>query len=256
MNQAAKARTFTELHNPGQPLALYNIWDAGGAAAIAKAGAKAIATASWAVAAAHGYADGEQIPLALVLPIVTRITETTTLPVTVDFESGYAAAPAAVAANVKQVLEAGAVGINFEDQIVGGSGLYATAAQCDRLRAIRETAQAQGIPLFINARTDLFLKQSDSNKHAELMEEAKARAAAYAEAGASGLFAPGLADAELIGELCEAVKLPVNIMMNENVPSPTELATLGVARISCGPGPYRIAMAGLAQGWRQLNGEA
>lgn len=209
MTQARRALDFTQLHVPGQPLVLYNIWDAGGAKAVAKAGAKAIATGSWSVAAAQGYGDGQKIPLDLLLQIVARITETVELPVTIDFEGCYAEAPESVAANVSRVIEAGAIGINFEDQIVGGEGLHPMEAQCGRIAAARRAAGTAEVPLFINARTDLFLKEKDDSKHEGLMAEAKERAAAYAEAGASGFFVPGLTDPALIRNVCEAVSLPV-----------------------------------------------
>lgn len=254
MTQAEKARAFAGLHAPGDPLLLYNIWDAGGAKAIAEAGAAAVATGSWSVAAAQGYADGQTIPIGLVLQIVSRIAATVDLPVTVDFEGGYAEAPDDVAANVARVIEAGAIGINFEDQIVGGTGLYASEVQCDRIGAVRQAAQAAEVPLFINARTDLFLKERDRSKHEGLMAEVKERAAAYADAGASGFFVPGLVDPDLIGAVCDAAALPVNVMMMDGAPSRTELASAGVARISFGPGPYFVAMADLAERFQKASG--
>lgn len=254
MSQVKKARDFADLHEPGSPFVLYNIWDAGGAKAIAEAGAKAIATGSWSVAAAHGYSDGQAIPMDLVLQIVSRITATVELPVTVDFEGGYAEAAENVAANVTRVIGAGAIGINFEDQIVGGTGLYSSEVQCVRIDAVRQAAQAADMPLFINARTDLFLKETDRGKHEGLVAEAKDRAAAYAQAGANGFFVPGLVDPDLIGVICEAASLPVNIMMMDGAPSGDALASFGVARISYGPGPYFEAMTGLANRFREISG--
>ena len=254
MTQAGKARAFADLHVSGNPLVLYNIWDAGGAKAVAEAGAKAIATGSLSVAAAHGYPDGQAIPLDLVLEIVSRITETVDLPVTVDFEGGYAEAPEDVAKNVARLIGVGAIGINFEDQIVGGSGLHAVDAQRDRIAALRRAAQSADMPLFINARTDLFLKERDRTKHQGLVAEAKDRAVAYAAAGASGFFVPGLVDPDLIGAICAATPLPVNVMMMDGAPTASVLASCGVARISYGPGPYFEAMAGLADRARQAFG--
>lgn len=256
MTQARRALDFTQLHVPGQPLLLYNIWDAGGAKAVAKAGAKAIATGSWSVAAAQGYGDGQKIPLDFLLQIVARITETLELPVTVDFEGCYAEAPDGVAANVARVIEAGAIGINFEDQIVGGEGLHPIEAQCGRIAAARQAAGTAEVPLFINARTDLFLKEKDGSRHEGLMAAAKERAAAYAQAGASGFFVPGLTDPELIRSVCDAVSLPVNCMMKEGAPSLAEMGRLGVARISYGPGPYFTAMADLAKRAQEVYGGA
>lgn len=241
--QKAKAAQFHSLHTSDKPLVLYNIWDAGSAKAVAEAGAQAIATGSWSVSAAQGYADGESLPLEFAVQIIERIIRSTDLPVTVDFEGGYASAPDDMADNVEKIIKAGAVGINFEDQIVGGDGLYSTDDQCARIAAIRAAAEGLGMPLFINARTDLFLKADEGADHEALLEDAKARAGAYAAAGASGFFAPALKEATLIKELCAASPIPVNIMMMDGVPPIEDLAALGVKRVSFGPGPYVDAMS-------------
>ncbi|MBP1858107.1 isocitrate lyase/PEP mutase family protein [Rhizobium herbae] len=238
MNQTDKAKAFTELHRKGDPLVLYNIWDAGSAKAVADAGAKALATGSWSVAAANGYGDGQDIPLLQLVDIARAIVASTDLPVSIDFEGGYAEDGEGAALNVARLIDVGAVGINFEDQVVGGSGLHTIEAQAARIKAIRAMADEKGIPFFINARTDLFLKVSDPVRHAPLVDEAIERAAAYAEAGASGFFVPGLSNPDLIGGVCEAVVLPVNIMMRQGMDVKT-LAGLGVGRVSYGPGPYR-----------------
>ena len=244
--QIDRARRFAALHVKGDPLILYNIWDAGSATAVARAGASAIATGSWSVAAAQGYPDGEALPLDLLERIVGRIAATVTLPVTVDIEGAYAVDPDAAAQNVARVMAAGAVGINVEDGIIGGirPGLYSVEVQCARLRAIRRVAEAHGVPLFINARTDLFL-QAGREDHEARLEAALERATAYAEAGASGLFVPGLTDESLIARVCAAVTLPVNVMMLDGMPSSARLAQLGVSRVSHGPAPYRAAVAWL-----------
>jgi 2-methylisocitrate lyase-like PEP mutase family enzyme len=238
-----KAERFQALHAPGTPIMLYNIWDAGSAKAVVEAGAQAVATGSWSVAAAQGYADREQVPLALVEQIVRRIVATVDVPVSVDFEGAYAQTPDQVADNAARIMDLGVVGINFEDQIVNETGLYDIAQQCRRIEAIQRKAEALGIAFFLNARTDVFLKASDGVEHKSLLSEAKARAQAYAKAGASGFFAPGLFDEALIGELCAASPLPVNIMVQESTPSNRRLAELGVARISYGPRPFIAAMA-------------
>jgi len=246
MTQSEKADDFAALHVPGDPLVLYNIWDAGSAKAVADAGTSAIATGSWSVAAAQGYPDGEKIPLNLLLGVAERIVLSTDLPVTVDFEGGYARAPEPLAENVLRLIETGAVGINIEDQIVGGDGLYETDEQADRIAAIRQMAQQAKVALFINARTDLFLKEKDASKHGGLVDQAIERADRYASAGASGFFVPGLSDPDLIACICKAVSLPVNVMRPGNAPSRAELGGLGVARISAGPAPYRSMIADLA----------
>lgn len=237
-----KAETFCSLHVKGTPLVLYNIWDAGSAKAVAEAGAKALATGSWSVAAAQGYGDGQAVPLDLLTTIVARIAATTELPLSVDFEGGYADEPEAVAANVQRIANAGAIGINFEDQRVGATGLHTPGQQSARISAIRNAMDRRGLDLFVNARTDLFLKEADRENHATLVAEAILRAKAYADAGASGFFVPGLTHEGLIAEICEAVPLPVNVMVTASTPPAKRLAELGVSRISHGPGPYRQAM--------------
>jgi 2-methylisocitrate lyase-like PEP mutase family enzyme len=245
MSQIEKAKAFHALHRKGDPLVLYNIWDAGTAAAVAAAGAPALATGSWSVAAANGYSDGEAIPLDVLVSVARSVIASTDLPVSIDFEGAYSDDPNQAAANVALLMDAGAIGINFEDQIVGGQGLHSIENQMDRIRAIRAAANARALPFFINARTDLFLKASDDGQHEMLLEEAIARAHAFAEAGANGFFAPWLADPALISKLCAASPLPVNIMMKPGAPTVTELAACGVARVSYGPGPYRAMIAWL-----------
>lgn len=247
MSQAEKARVFAALHVKGDPFVLYNIWDAGTARAVAAAGARAVATGSWSLAAAHGYEDGERIPLDLVATVVARIAASVDLPVSVDVEGGYGTSPEQLATTVETILGTGAVGINLEDQVVGGDGLYGVAEQAGRIAAIRRAAERSGAALFVNARTDLFLKERDRSRHAALLGAAKERAAAYAEAGASGFFAPGLADPATIAELCAASPLPVNVMTGEAVPARDVLAGCGVARISHGPFPYIAAMRWLQE---------
>lgn len=164
--------------------------------------------------------------------------------VSADIEGGYAEDESALSENVGHFLERGIVGINFEDRVVQGEGLYAIDRQARRIAAIRNAADKAGVPLFINARTDLFLGLGTADP-IDSMEAALERAAAYADAGASGFFVPGLKDESLIRRICESAKLPVNIMMMKGVPSGARLALLGVARISWGNIPYAEAMSEL-----------
>lgn len=246
MTQNEKSKTFNAAHIKGSPLILTNIWDAGSAKVVAEAGATALATGSWSVAAAHGYQDGEAMPLELLLSITRRITETTTLPLSVDFESGYALAPDDVALNVAKIIEAGAIGINFEDGIAGTKTMHPAEFQCERIRAIRAKAEQLGIAFFINARTDVFL-QNEADQHSAHYQEALTRAKAYADAGASGIFIPGLIDEVLIERFCKDIALPVNIMRSPQAPLEQRLAELAVSRISYGPYPYIHAMEQLKQ---------
>jgi 2-methylisocitrate lyase-like PEP mutase family enzyme len=243
MQQQERARHLASLHVKGNPLIVYNAWDAGSAKAIAGAGARVIGTSSWAVAAAHGYEDGEAIPLGFVESIVKRIAQSSGLPVTVDVEGGYSDDPQLGAENVARFLDAGVAGINLEDRVVSGSGLHGIEAQSARIAAIRKMADARGISLFINARTDVFFGAGVALEQA--LEEAKRRASAYAAAGASGFFVPGLVDRDAIAKLAAAIDLPLNVMVMPGLPAASELRDVGVARISYGPGPYLQAMEAL-----------
>ena len=240
-----KAQAFRALHTPGRPLVLFNIWDAGSAKAVAAAGAAALATGSWSVAAANGYPDGEQVPLDLALANLRRIVASTTLPVTLDLESGYGANAEDVGRSVAAAIDAGAVGCNLEDSYPADGSLRPVAEQAARLAQARAAAQRSGIAFFINARTDVFFQRPAEEHNAGMVTQALERAQAYAAAGADGLFVPGLADVQMIADLVAASPLPVNIMVGAATPSFDRLAAAGVARISHGPGPYRAAMKAL-----------
>ena len=246
MTYSERAAAFAALHQPGNPVVLYNIWDTGSAKAIAGAGAAALATGSYPVAAAQGFPDGEQIPLQFVLGNAERIIAATDLPVTIDFEGGYARAPEQLTANVKRLAETGAVGLNFEDQVVGSAEFYSIDEQAKRVAAVR----AANADIFVNARTDLFLKEKDGSKHAGLVAQALERGAAYAEAGASGFFIPGLSDPDLIALVCEGCPLPVNTMMRGITLETARQA--GVARCSYGPIPHAKLMQVLAGHFQSL----
>ena len=240
--QAEKAQLFAELHIKGDPIIIFNVWDAGTAKAVEGIGAKAVATGSYAVAIANGFADGEEIPLELVLENLERISTSVELPVSLDFEGGYAVDPDQLRRNIGRALNAGAIGINFEDRVVKGEGLYSIDDQCKRIHAIRETADEAEVPLFINARSDVVLPLDTAEHTEKHLDELIERAGAYAEAGASGFFAPGLINPDFIGKLCKASSIPVNILIWPGIPSSSQLAGLGVARISYGGSTYRIAM--------------
>jgi 2-methylisocitrate lyase-like PEP mutase family enzyme len=213
--------------------------------AILAAGAQAIATSSWSVAEAQGYRDGEAIPIALAEQIVGRIAATVDAPLTVDFEGGYSEDDDELAGNIARLIDLGVIGINFEDRVVKGSGLYDIARHAERIAAICDTAEERGVKLFINARTDVFFEHGEDA--ASAVPEALERARAYAAAGAAGLFIPGLTDAALIGRIVEGTPLPVNVMVMDGVPSNDRLAQLGVARISYGPIPYIRALETVGQ---------
>ncbi|MGI8932374.1 MAG: isocitrate lyase/PEP mutase family protein, partial [Sphingomicrobium sp.] len=216
MRDADKTRSFADLHVAGDPLILFNAWDAGSAAAVAKSGARAVATGSVSVANAHGFQDGEQLPIELALANAARVVSAVGLPVTIDFEGGYAAGGDALAANIERLAATGAVGCNLEDQIVATENLYSIAEQADRIRTARRGA---GADFFINARTDLFLKVDRSTHDRNLADAAIERGLAYSEAGANSFFIPSLADLQLVELICRSVPLPLNAMHFPGAPT-------------------------------------
>jgi 2-methylisocitrate lyase-like PEP mutase family enzyme len=237
---ATRFEIFAALHVPGDPIILYNIWDVGSALAVVRAGAKALATGSHPVADAHGWPDGQNVPIDFALENATRIVEAIDVPLTVDFEGAYATDPAEGAANVARLAATGAVGCNFEDQVIGGEGLHPLDLQVRRIAAIRS---AVGDQFFINARTDAFLKTQTYDD--ALIDHVVERGRAFADAGASGFFVPRLADPKQIERVVREVPLPLNVIAFPGAPDKAVWAAAGVARISHGPFPHRALMAKL-----------
>jgi len=235
---------FAALHVKGAPLVLVNVWDAGSASTQAAAGAKAVATGSWAVAAAGGYADGEAISLQDALGNLARIVAATPLPVTVDLERGYQD----IAETVAAAARAGAVGANIEDGLP--DGIRDTAEQADRLAAARAAAPG----FFLNARTDHFLREP-AERHAEFVDDAIERAQAYQAAGADGFFVPGLTDLDLVERIVRGTALPVNVMASSAVEIPG-FAGRGVARVSFGAAPYLAMHEALTEYTRACLGQS
>ncbi len=239
---AERANVLRDLHRPGDPLILVNVWDAASARTVAAAeGCRAIATASWSIAAAHGYADGQEIPLELMLAAIERIAAAVELPVTADIEAGFGDTPAAVSETAAAVIAAGAVGVNLEDR------LRPTAEHAAILAAVRERGEREGVPLVINGRSDEFLLGE------RRLDEAIARGRAYLDAGADSFFIPGLVALDgtrrLVDELGRA---PVNVLALPVSPPLAELAAAGVARVSFGPGPMGVAYASLGEAAARL----
>jgi 2-methylisocitrate lyase-like PEP mutase family enzyme len=241
-----KFETFAALHVPGDPVILYNIWDVGSALAVVKAGAKALATGSHPVGDASGFGDAQQVPIDFVFANARRIAEAVDpLPLTVDFEGAYSTDPRQAGDNVAMLARTGAVGCNFEDQVIGGEGIHPLDQQCHRIEAIRS---AVGDAFFINARTDLFLKAQTHD--VALIDQVIERGKAFADAGASGFFVPRLADSGHIERVVREVPLPLNVIAFPGAPPKAEWAAAGVARISHGPFPHRALMAQLEEAAR------
>lgn len=241
--QAEKLAVFQKLHAGEAPLVLVNIWDAGSARTVAASGAAALATGSASVGGALGFGDKEAVPLDLVLEHAARIVQAVGLPVSIDFEAGYAPDEAGLAQNIRRVIAAGVVGVNLEDGYPAGDGegVRPLAAAAGRIRAARQAAEAHLPGFWINARTDICLNAKPET-HGERLADIIARAEAYAEAGASSFFVPGLRDLPLIRQVCAASPLPVNVMAGPEATGFGPLAEAGVRRISYGPFPWRAAM--------------
>jgi 2-methylisocitrate lyase-like PEP mutase family enzyme len=242
-NFADNARAFHHLHDSDRLLVLPNAWDAASARIIEQAGAKAIATTSAGMAWSLGYPDGERLPPDELLAACARISRVVSVPISVDIERGYAQTPAQVAALAGALMELGVVGVNIEDGVVAGSStLTAAAVLGERIAAIRATAQRAGVPLFVNARTDTyFVPNADP---AARVEETVRRARCYTEAGADGIFVPGITDLAEMTAIAQRIALPLNIYAGfPGVPPVSELRHAGVRRVSLGCGPLQSLLA-------------
>lgn len=241
LEQTKKAESLRALHHAKEPLLLVNVWDSASARIIEDAGFAALATTSAGIAFAQGFPDGQKIPAERMFDAVAQIASAIRIPVTADVEAGYGNQPEDAARAARKVIESGAVGMNFEDA-TGDSAwpLSELPLQLERIRAIRDTSAELGVPLVLNARTDVYLLQV--GEPATRYDEAVRRLSAFRGAGADCVFVPGLRDADTIQRLVADVGCPVNILAGPGSPSVTELAALGVKRISLGSGPMRATL--------------
>ncbi len=240
--QAQKAETLRQLHHGPRILILANAWDVASARIIEDLGASAIATTSAGIAAALGYPDGEKISRDEMLDMVARIAAAVGVPVTADFEAGYSTTIEGLAESIKALVSTGAVGLNFED-ITGRSESdhVDLATQIKKIETIRDVSRATlGVPLVLNARTDIYLLPI--GPEATRFDRTVARLRAYRQTGADCVFAPGVKDGAIIAELVKAVDAPLNILLSPDCPSINEMEKLGVARVSAGSGIMRSAL--------------
>jgi len=249
--QQKKAESFRALHSGSEVLVLPNAWDAASARIVEDAGFAAIATTSAGVAFSLGYPDGERIPREEMVAAVARIARAVNVPVTADVEAGYGPSPEDAARTARAVMEAGAVGMNLEDATGNpAQPLVELLLQLEKIRAVREAASSLGVPLVLNARTDVYLLQVGAS--ATRYDETVRRLGAFRDAGADCVFVPGLADAPTIRRLVSDLRCPVNILAGPASPRVPELHKLGVARISLGSGPMRAALGVLRRLSKEL----
>jgi 2-methylisocitrate lyase-like PEP mutase family enzyme len=219
---------------------LPNVWDVASARIVEEAGFPAIATTSAGIAYSLGYPDGQHISREEMVARVARIARAVKVPVTADIEAGYGSSPEDAAKTTRELVQAGAVGMNLEDT----SGdpehpLLDLQLAVAKIKAVRVAAAELRVPMVVNARTDVYLLPGDPDTQ---YSEALRRLTAYRDAGADCVFAPGLKDAETIGRLVNAVQCPLNILAVAGTPSVPELEKLGVARVSLGSSPMRATL--------------
>ncbi|MEU8516818.1 isocitrate lyase/phosphoenolpyruvate mutase family protein [Kitasatospora sp. NPDC048722] len=241
-SQHDSAELFHALHDAAAPLALANAWDAASARLVEAAGARAVATTSAGVAWGLGAADGNRLDREQAVALIGRVVDAVSVPVTADIESGFGATPAEVADTVARVIGVGAVGINIEDGFpVDGQVVRPVADQCGRLAAARAAADEAGVRLYVNARVDTYLFGAGPEE--TRLQETLDRARAYLDAGASGIFVPGVTDVDVVAALAAGIPAPLNILAGPGAPSVAELSKLGVARVSLGSAVAEAAYA-------------
>jgi len=232
--------TFRALHNGNELLLLPNAWDPGSARLIESLGAKAIATTSAGLAWSRGFPDGDALPIDQLITTTRDIARLIRVPLSIDVEGGYSDDPAVVARVVGGILDVGAVGINIED----GAGL--PEVLCAKIEAARRSATRAGVDLFINVRTDVYLRSMTSGDGA--VREVIRRAELYRAAGCDGIFVPGLVEGPAIEAIAAAIDpLPLNIMLMPGLPSPAVLRAQGVRRLSAGSAIAQAAMGFASQ---------
>lgn len=236
-----KAERLLELHHDPKLLVLPNIWDPLGARLLESMGFPAVATASAAVAFSKGYDDGEKIRLDVMLDVIEQIAASVSIPLTVDVEGGYADKPDAVAENIRRVLEAGAVGINLEDSRAEDRALRSIEEQCARIQAVRKMAVRESVPLVINARTDVFLRESGDPAKVRFAETLS-RSRAFLDAGADCIYPIGLGNLEMLEALRGELRAPINVYAAASAPGMRELEQAGISRLSLGPGLIRASL--------------
>jgi 2-methylisocitrate lyase-like PEP mutase family enzyme len=229
------------MHTQAEVLVLPNIWDLASARIVEDAGFSALATTSAGIAFAEGFPDGQKIPAEQMLARIGKIAAAVNVPVTADVEAGYGTKPEDAARTARAVIDAGAVGMNFEDATGDRAHpLFDLPLQVERIHAIRETSQKAGVPIVLNARTDVYLLQV--GEPAKRYDEAVRRLSAYRDAGSDCVFLPGARDKETIRRVAADLRCPLNILAGPGSPTIPELAALGVRRISLGSGPMRAAL--------------
>jgi 2-methylisocitrate lyase-like PEP mutase family enzyme len=248
---AERARVFRSLHQAEGLLVLPNAWDVITARVFEDGGFSAVGTTSFGIARAHGFRDGDNAAREVTRVMAGRMAEALSVPLSADIEAGYGETPREVEAEALKLIEAGVVGFNIEDgQTHASPPLADVALQCAKIAALRSAAATAGVPVFVNARTDVFWLRT--HKGSAALAESLRRAAAYLSAGADGIFIPGLVDRDAISEAVTGIQAPLNILASPQTPAAAELAALGVKRLSLGSGPVRATLGLLRRLGREV----
>ncbi|ALC83525.1 MULTISPECIES: isocitrate lyase/PEP mutase family protein [Bacillus] len=240
-NRTVKYEKFRQLHSRSKTFVLPNAWDAGSAAIYQQSGFEAIGTTSAGMAVSLGYPDGENLPFDKLLEALRSIVNAVDVPISADIEAGYGKSVQEVRENVRQIISTGVVGINLED----GTGnpdapIYDLSLQCEKIAAIKELCDSLKMPLFVNARTDLFWLNIGNPE--ERLIIAINRCKAYQEAGADSIFVPGLKNTDAINILRQEISIPINLLIDAETPSLQMLSEIGIERVSTGSAPFRATV--------------
>jgi len=242
LKQREKAKKFYDLHHSGKLLILPNIWDCLGALLLENLSFPAVATASASVAFTNGYDDGENIPFDSLLILLKKIVSCVDIPVTADIESGFAENNEQLKENIKRLLETGIVGINIEDVDKKTNSLWPTEIQCEKIQLIKEISEEMGVTLFINARTDVYIRGKGFDTPEAKLEETLKRGFAYKNAGADCFYPITMNREEDLKKTVEQLRMPVNVLLVDGIPNLNVINEIGVARASLGPGFLKIAI--------------
>ena len=251
---AARAQTFRALHHAERLLVLPNAWDVMTARVFEDGGFPAVGTTSFGIARAHGFRDGDNAAREVTRAMAGCMAEALSVPLSADIEAGYGDTPAEVEVECRRLIEAGVVGFNIEDgQAQAEAPLADPARQCEKIAALKAAGAAAGVPVFVNARTDVYWLRTHSG--AAALDETLRRAELYLRAGADGIFVPGLVERATIERAVRAIGAPLNILASPQAPLAGELAALGVKRLSLGSGPARATLGLLRRLGREIQDE-
>ncbi|NBI30214.1 isocitrate lyase/PEP mutase family protein [Chengkuizengella marina] len=239
MKTCEKVKLFRELHRKDKPMVLLNIWSVESAKALTSTNIKLVPTGSYAMADNYGYEDGENMPFEEIVTYISQLQPYENF-ITVDIESGYATNLSELEKNIITLTENGVVGINIEDKVKGTSSLFNINEQCQRISFIRKVCEKIGSDIFINVRTDTYFMGDilSNNLSDECLHQTLTRMKAYGEAGADGVFVPGLTNKEHIQSITNSSIVPINLMLDIKKDNMVDYLNLGVARISFGPSLY------------------